>query len=331
MPPTRPASRIEQRARRSWRALTGCLAALAVTVTLAAGSAGPAGAEPATEPTSGPARFAAGFQHGSVKVEGGTLHYVRGGSGPPLLLVHGWPETWWAWHKVMPALARRHTVIAVDLPGLGDSTAPAGGYDKATTAKRLREAVHKLGYRKIGILAHDLGVSIAHPYARDFPDEVSRLAVLESPLPGFGLDALYSVTWHIEFNQMPKPVPEQIVDNDDVRPFYGSIYDGTRHPEAVDRERYFRAYADPADRSAGFEYYRAFGADAADNRANAARRLRMPVLAMGGQYAMQGLVAQSFRNVADDVREVIAPDSGHFIPEENPAFLTEQALAFFAS
>ncbi|KAB2340600.1 alpha/beta fold hydrolase [Actinomadura rudentiformis] len=316
--------------KRLWRAVTSVLAALAVTLSLAAGSAG---AEPAGsgEPTSGPARFADGFQHGKVQVNGSVIHYVRGGSGPPLVLIHGWPETWWAWHKVMPALARKHTVIAVDLPGLGDSTAPPSGYDKATTALRIREAVRKLGFTNVGIVAHDMGVSIAYPWARDHPGEVSRIAVMESPLPGFGLDDLNAFTWHIEFNQMRKPVPEQIVDNDDVKPFYGSIYDATRHPDAIDRERYYQAYVDPADRSAGFDYYRAFTADAADNRANASKRLRMPVLAMGGQYSMQSLVAQSFRNVADDVREVIAPDSGHFIPEENPKFTTDQVLAFFSS
>ncbi|WP_433323293.1 alpha/beta fold hydrolase [Spirillospora sp. CA-294931] len=307
-----------KRLRRPWRAVTSVLAALAVVLSLAAG------ARP-SEPTTG----LDGFQHGKVQVNGSVIHYVRGGSGPPLVLIHGWPETWWTWHKVMPALARKHTVIAVDLPGLGDSTAPSKGYDKATTAQRIREAVRKLGYTKVGIVAHDLGVSIAYPWARDHPGEVSRIAVMEAPLPGFGLDDLYAFTWHIEFNQMRKPIPEQIVDNNDVKRFYGSIYDGTRHPDAIDRDRYYRAYADPADRSAGFDYYRAFTADAADNRAHAGRRLRMPVLAMGGQYSMQSMVAASFRNVADDVREVIAPDAGHFIPEENPRYTTDQVLTFF--
>lgn len=306
--------------------IVACVAVI-MTLVLAGGSA--RAGSGSLEPTSGPARFATGFEQGNVNVDGGTIHYVRGGSGSPLLLIHGWPETWWAWHKVMPSLAREHTVIAVDLPGLGDSSAPPSGYDKATTARRIREAVHKLGFRRVGILAHDVGAQVAYPYARDFPEEVSRLAVLDSSLAGFGLEEdLYPITWHIQFNQMCKPIPEQIVDNDDVKPFYGSIYDSAFNRAAVDRSRYFHSYADPADRSAGFAYYRAIASDVANNHAHAAKRLRMPVLVMGGQHGLGHFVAKSFRNVAD-VDEVIVPGSGHFIPEEKPRFLSDRALRFF--
>ncbi|MBB4698847.1 alpha/beta fold hydrolase [Sphaerisporangium siamense] len=284
----------------------------------------------AAEPSVGRAKFDPSFTHGRVPVDGGVLHYVRGGSGPALVLLHGWPQTWWEWRKVMPALARTHTVIAFDLPGLGGSTVPPGGFDAATTSRRIRQAVHRLGFRQVKILAHDDGALVAYPYARDFPSEVSRLAVLELPLNGFGLEDAYRLSWHFRFNSAPKPLPERIVSTqDDVEAYLGSLFDGAHRPAAIDRREYFRAYADPATRSAAYEYYRAFAANAADNQANASKRLAMPVLAMGAQHVFGAQIAESFRHVADDVREVVAPASGHWIPEENPAFLTDCARLFF--
>jgi pimeloyl-ACP methyl ester carboxylesterase len=158
---------------------------------------------------------------------------------------------------------------------------------------------------------------------------VSRLAVLETPLSGFGLEDAYGLSWHFLFNAAPAPIPERIMDDDDVSTYLGMLFNGARHPAAIDQQTYFRAYSDPAVRTAGYNYYRAFAQDAADNRANAARRLRMPVLAMGSQFVFGPSVAQSFRQVADDVREVIAPDSGHWIAEENPQFLLDCANQFF--
>ncbi|MER6946116.1 alpha/beta hydrolase [Nonomuraea sp. NPDC000554] len=282
------------------------------------------------EPTEGPALFAPGFRHGKVAVEGGVLHYVKGGSGPVIVLLHGWPETWLMWRKVMPELARDHTVIAFDLPGLGDSTVPAGGYDKVTTARRIRQAVNQLGFRQVQIMGHDVGTLVAYPYARDFPTEVTRLAVIEAPLSGFGLEELYGLSWHFRFNSSPAPIPERIMDNEDVSTYLGMIYDASYRKDAIDREPYYLAYSDPAKRSAGYGYYRAFAGDAENNKANAAKRLPMPVLAIGGQYSFGG-IADSFRKVADDVRSAVAPDSGHFVPEENPTFVSACANLFFGT
>ncbi|RCG31580.1 alpha/beta hydrolase [Sphaerisporangium album] len=274
--------------------------------------------------------FDTSFRHGFVPVDGSILHYVRGGSGPPLVLLHGWPQTWWEWHKVMPALARTHTVIAFDLPGLGDSTVPPSGFDAATTARRIRQAVHRLGFQQVKILAHDDGALVAYPYARDHPSEVSRLAVLELPLNGYGLEDAYRLSWHFLFNAAPKPLAERIISTqDDVETYLGSLFAGAQHPDAIDQEEYFRAYSRPATRSAAYEYYRAFAANAADNKANASKKLTMPVMAMGSQYVFGPAVADSFRQVADDVRQVVAPDAGHWIPEENPSFLINCANLFF--
>jgi len=186
------------------------------------------------------------FTQGTVAVEGTTLHYVKGGSGAPLVLLHGWPQTWVEWAPVMPALAQGHTVIAFDLPGLGTSTVPTGGFDKATTAKRIREGVQKLGFTgQISILAHDVGSLVAYPYARDFPTEVSRLAVLETPLSGFGLENFYGISWHLGFNQTAAPVPETIMDNDDVPTYLGWLFSGAHHPDRIPQQTYFDAYSYP--------------------------------------------------------------------------------------
>ncbi|MDH2426876.1 alpha/beta hydrolase [Sphaerisporangium sp. TRM90804] len=325
---TRP-KRTTPVARRLRRAVISTFAALAVALCTTTASAG--AAQTPGEPAQGPASFAPGFTHGKVAVEGGNLHYVRGGSGPAIVLLHGWPETWLMWRPVMPALARDHTVIAFDLPGLGDSAIPSGGYDKATTAKRIREAVHKLGFTQVELLGHDLGVLIAHPYARDFPGEVTRFAVIESPLAGFGLEQLYGLSWHFRFNMSPAPIPEKIMDNADVSTYLGMMYGFSFNREGIDAEAYYRAYASPARRTAGYNYYRAFPADAENNLANASKRLPMPVLAIGGQYSFGTGVADSFRQVADDVRPVVAPDAGHFVPEENPGFVADCANLFFAA
>ncbi|MFC4588778.1 alpha/beta fold hydrolase [Sphaerisporangium corydalis] len=325
--PVRVAAR-GPRARRLWRAAVSLIAAMAA---LFATTAGAGASVTPDEPSSGPARFARGFTHGKVAVDGGVLHYVRGGSGPAIVLLHGWPETWLMWRQVMPELAREHTVIAFDLPGLGDSAIPPGGYDKATTAKRIHQAVGKLGFRQVGLIGHDLGALIAYPYARDFPADVSRFAVIETPLAGFGLEELYGISWHFRFNMSPAPIPETIMDNDDVPTYLGMMYNFSHQGAGIDREAYYRAYSSPARRTAGYEYYRAFAADAVNNQANASTRLAMPVLAIGGQYSFGTGVGGSFSQVADDVRTVVAPDSGHYVPEENPRFMSDCANLFFAA
>jgi pimeloyl-ACP methyl ester carboxylesterase len=283
------------------------------------------------EPAIGPAKFAPGFTHGQVAIDGGTIHYVKSGHGPVLLLLHGWPETWWEFHKIMPALAEDHTVIAMDLPGLGGSSIWPDGYDKVTAAERIREAVHRLGYNRIEILAHDLGVSVSYPYVRDHPTEVTRYAVLDAPLAGFGLDDLVAQTWHIKFNEQPYPLTEQLIDNDDVPAYLNYLFTFSFNSAAIDRRTFFRAYADPARRSAGYKYYRAVPADTVNNTTNAqTRRLRQPVLAMGSQYTLGPAVGAWFSALADDVHPVVAPNSGHYIPEENPDFLAACTRIFFA-
>ncbi len=310
--------------RRATRVLVAAAVALLVVGTgaTAARPSGPADDGPPDLP---------GFQHGWVNVDDARIHYATGGSGPPMLLLHGWAQTWWIWRHVAPELAKDHTIIAVDLPGLGDSTAPADGYDFKTTAARVREVVHSLGYDRIDILAHDIGSSTVYRYARDFPDEVRKLFVSETMLPGFGAEEDYGNAWHYRFLQSPEPVPENIVDEEDVPTFYNYFYDGAaRYPDRIAKEEFLAQQSDPAERHVANEYYRAFPEDTEQNREDIEQNiLKMPVLAMGAQYAFAERVAQVYNRVADDVRGVVAPDSGRWIPEENPEFVVGCARLFF--
>jgi pimeloyl-ACP methyl ester carboxylesterase len=308
--------------------------ALVTAVTMATvGAASPAVARTQQaahlEPTSGPATFDRSFVHGQVAVDGAVLHYVRGGSGPPLVLLHGWPQTWWAFHKVMPELARRHTVVALDLPGLGDSTVPANGYDKDTLARRLHQAVSRLGLHRVDILAHDTGADAAYPYARLFPTDVNRVVVIDAPLSGFGLENFYGVSYHFRFNMLPEGSPETVVDDNDVEAYLNPLYNGEHVAGAVDRPVYFRAYRSADHRHAGYEYYRAFPTDIANNQANAAQKVTAPILAIGGEFTFGLFVGQSFSQVATNVHSVVAPGSAHFVPEEVPQFLLNCVALFY--
>jgi alpha-beta hydrolase superfamily lysophospholipase len=126
------------------------------------------------------------FSHHMAVVNGIQIHYVIGGHGLPVVLLHGWPETWYEWHKVMPALAKKYTVIVPDLRGLGDSSKPLTGYDGKTTAEDIHQLVSQLGFKDIFLVGHDWGVQVAYSYAAAHPNEVRRLVILDIPVPGIG-------------------------------------------------------------------------------------------------------------------------------------------------
>jgi hypothetical protein len=149
------------------------------------------------------------FSHHMASVNGIQLHYVIGGQGDPVVLLHGWPETWYAWHKVMPALAKNYTVIAPDLRGLGDSSKPPTGYDTKTVAEDIHQLVTQLGFKTIFLVGHDIGTVVAYPYAAAHPSEVKRLVVWEAPIPGFAIPERPPAWWVI-FHQTPD-VPEALV------------------------------------------------------------------------------------------------------------------------
>jgi pimeloyl-ACP methyl ester carboxylesterase len=269
------------------------------------------------------------FSHHTAEVNGIRMHYVIGGQGDPVVLLHGWPQTWYEWHKVMPALAKNYTVIAPDLRGLGDSSKPLSGYDGNTTAEDIYQLLSKLGLdQKIYLVGHDVGVLTAYSYAASHPNNVSKLVILDvPPLPPPGFEAC---CWWFSFHQTPD-IPEMLTAGKE-REYLSWFYKFAYNPEAItedDIDRYVASYSAPGGMRAGFEYYRAFPITLEQNREHANVKLPMPVLALGGEYSFGNAALTSMKSLATDVRGGIVPFSGHWIAEEQPEFLLEQLSSFF--
>ncbi len=275
------------------------------------------------------------FSDRYVEANGLRQHVVVGGEGPPLLLVHGWPENWYAWRLVMPQLARHFTVIAPDQRGIGLTGKPRTGYDTATLAKDLAALMDELGHERFSLVGHDTGMIIAYALAADFPERVERVAFAEVPGPPgvvpppplFVPEPLNNRLWHIPFNRVDDPLVEQLVTGkEDV--FYGyefAVQGGGVSEEAMDY--YVRLLSDPESLTGSFGFYRAWDDTLAQNEKRAKTKLTMPVLGIGGADSWGPAVADSFKGVATDVRGTVIPDAGHWLAEQAPdallAALTE--------
>lgn len=262
------------------------------------------------------------------------IHYVTAGSGPPLVLLHGWPQTWYTWRDVISRLSEYYFIVAPDLRGLGDSSRPIDGYDKRTIANDVWRLVRgDVGLTSFYLAGHDWGGPVAYALAAAHPDAVRRLAILDVTIPGDGT-ANFSQSgrrWHHGFHQT-RDLPEALViGREDVYlEWFFRNFGAT--PAAISQEdiaEYLRTYRMPGALQAGFEYYRALERDAADNQDNP--KLDMPVLALGGACSWgRGLqVIESLKRVAHDVRGGVVEDAGHWIPEEQPERLAGEFLAFF--
>ena len=270
------------------------------------------------------------FSHHMASVNGIQLHYVIGGHGDPIVLLHGWPQTWYEWRHVMPALAKNYTVIAPDLRGLGDSSKPLTGYDGKTTAEDIHQLVSQLRFRDIFLVGHDFGVQVAYSYAAAHPNEVRRLVILDVPIAGIGLGQNITGLWWAQFH-MVRDIPEMLVEGHE-REYLTWFYRYTCNPAAITKEdidEYVSHYSAPGGMRAGFEYYRALFDDIKQNKEYSRVKLPMPVLALGGKCSFGSAALDSMRLLATNVSGGIVPDSGHWIPEERPSFLTEQLFAFF--
>jgi pimeloyl-ACP methyl ester carboxylesterase len=279
------------------------------------------------------------FSHHTANVNGIQLHYVMGGHGDPIVLLHGWPETWYAWHKVMPALAKNYTVIAPDLRGLGDSSKPPSGYDGKTVAEDIHQLVTQLGFKSIYLVGHDIGVFVAYPYAAAHPTEVKGLAVWEAPIPGFFVPGNPPLWW-VLFHQTPD-VPETLVQGREL-PYLSWFYQHLAYdPAAITQEainEYVSHYSVPGGMRAGFEYYRAIPQDAMQNQNYSKTNLTMPVLTLQGGYipVFGGNITMSsieygMKQLAQNVTSITVPNSGHWIAEEQPVFLAKLLNTFFSS
>ncbi len=267
------------------------------------------------------------------------LHYVTAGGGErTVLLLHGFPQTWWEWRGVMPGLvAAGFRVVAPDYRGAGHSSRPPGGYDKRTMAADLRALVrqHLRIEGPVAIAGHDIGLMVAYAYAQAYRGEVSHLAALDAPLPGTSaFDRLRADprVWHFAFHGA-RDVPEMLVagrERQYLRAFFDARIFDPRAVGEADLDVYAAAYAAPGAMRAGFELYRAFDQDAEDNRAALRQngKLAIPVLAAGGATSTSGPIVEAMmREVADEVVGLRVSGSAHWVAEENPAAVTAGLLA----
>ena len=273
------------------------------------------------------------FSHHMASVNGIQIHYVIGGQGDPIVLLHGWPQTWYEWRHVMPALAKNYTVIAPDLRGLGDSSKPTTGYDGKTVAEDIHQLVAQLGFKDSFLVGHDLGVLVAFSYAAAHTSEVRRLVILDVPITGFGPALNSTRLWHIPFH-MVQDIPETLVEGKE-REYLTWFYSNySYNPAAITKEdidEYVSHYSAPGGMRAGFEYYRAFPIDAEQIKEYSKVKLPMPVLALGGENSFGTAPLVSMQSISTNVRGGIVPLSGHWIAEENPKFLIEQLFNFFGN
>lgn len=272
------------------------------------------------------------FKHQTAEVNGVRIHYVIGGKGEAVVLLHGFPQTWYEWHKVMPALAAKYTVIAPDLRGLGESSRPAPNYEAQSVGEDIHQLVQKLGFKQINLVAHDIAGAAAYAYAVQYPQEIRRLVFLETLIPGFDADMTGEIGnyWHMGFHMTPN-LPEQLIIGKE-REYLNYFFRNFAYSEDAiteDISQYVRAYSAPGAMHAAFEYYRAMPKDAEQFKRDFKEKLKMPILALGSEKVLRDLPLKSLRMVAEDVRGGTMPRCGHWLASECLDDLTQQLLTFF--
>jgi pimeloyl-ACP methyl ester carboxylesterase len=267
-----------------------------------------------------------------ANVNGTRLHYLVAGKGDPVVLLHGYAETSHMWLPLMPKLAANRTVIAVDLRGAGQSATPADGYTKAAMAQDIHTLTQKLGYERIRIVGHDIGLMVAYAFAAQYPSEVDRIVLMDAFLPGVGKwrDVwLMRDLWHFHFYGK---TPLALVHGREriyFEHFWNDFAANPAHsvPER-DRRFYAKAYGRPGGMGAGFEYFRAFEKDAEDFARFAQKPLPMPMLVLTGEKASGEFLIEQGRLVATNVEGVVIRGSGHWLMEEAPEQVIPKLVEF---
>jgi len=277
-----------------------------------------------------PAQPPSNFKSEVADVNGLRIHYVAGGSGEPLLLIHGFGQNWYMWNRLLPELSKHFTVIAPDLPGLGESDKPDTGYTKKQLAQDLHGLVKQLGYNKVHVVGHDIGLMVAYAYAAQFGDEVVKVALLDALLPG--VEPVWSEVrakaWWFGFFAMPASA--DVVAGKERQfltgfwPVVGHIHDAFTRDEA---DEFIRAYSTPKSTYGAFHWFAAFDEDALDNKVFMKQRLKMPLLAMGSEYG-GSFLPDHCKLVAEHVTSSIIKGAGHWIVQENTPQVQHDLLAF---
>ncbi len=268
-----------------------------------------------------------------AKIDNVQLHYLTAGHGPAVILLHGYTQTSRMWRPIIPLLAEKFTVIAPDLPGIGDSSIPPDNkIDMITAAKQIHDLVRSLKIDKARVVGHDIGLMVAYAYAAQFPDETEKLAVMDAFLPGVsGWEPIYNAPniWHFRFNG---EYPEKLVQGREriyFEYFWNILAADKTHsiPEA-DRKAYTEAYSRPGRMHAGWAYFASWPQLAKDFAQLSRTKLTMPVLSIGGEKSLGNELAAQMKLVANDVTVVVLPNTGHWISEERPKETTDALTRF---
>src|ERR1700730_2126964 len=268
----------------------------------------------------------------TATADGVKLHYLVSGSGPPVILLHGYAETSRMWRPLIPRLAEKFTVIAPDLPGIGDSEIPRDGLDMKTAAARIHALARSLGIEKARVVGHDIGLMVAYAYAAQFPAETEKLVLMDAFLPGVaGWEAIYNNPgiWHFRFNG---PTPEKLVEGRERIYFEHFWNDFAADKNRSIPEAYRKAYTAASSRAgrmrAGWAYFVSFQKAARDFALLAETKLTMPVLAIGGEKANGEALGEQAKLVASDVTVVVLKNTGHWILEERPQETMDALVKF---
>ncbi|HWX15530.1 MAG TPA: alpha/beta hydrolase [Chthoniobacterales bacterium] len=268
----------------------------------------------------------------TAEIDGVHLHYLTAGQGPAVILLHGFAQTSRMWKPIIPLLAERFTVIAPDLPGIGDSGIPANGLDMKTSAIRIHALARSLGVEKARVVGHDIGLMVAYAYAAQFPAEVEKLVVMDAFLPGVaGWEPIYNDPniWHFRFHG---PTPEALVKGREriyFEYFWNDLAaDKTRSIPEADRKAYAEAYSKPGRMRAAWAYFASWPELAKDFAQLSQTKLTMPVLSIGGDKSLGNQLAQEMKLVAADVTVVVLKDTGHWVLEERPRETTDALVKF---
>ena len=268
----------------------------------------------------------------NAQVDDFELHYLTAGRGPDVFLLHGYTQTSLMWTPIIPLLAERFTVIAPDLPGIGQSAIPKDGLDMKTAATRIHALAQSLGIKKARVVGHDIGLMVAYAYAAQFPAETEKLVLMDAFLPGVsGWEAIYNNPniWHFRFNG---PTPEALVSGRE-RTYFEYFWndlaaDKTRSLPTPDREAFIAAYSRPGRMHAGWEYFVAWPQTAKDFADLARTELAIPVLTIGGDRSLGDALGQQAKLVASDVTVIVLKDTGHWVLEERPEETTDALTKF---
>src|SRR5262245_54620420 len=265
-------------------------------------------------------------------VDGVKIHYLSSGSGAPVILLHGYTQTSRMWRPIIPLLTERFMVIAPDLPGIGDSSIPAGGLDMKTAAIRIHALARSLGVHRATVVGHDIGLMVAYAYAAQFPMETEKLAVMDAFLPGVAeWEGAYNspAIWHFRFNG---PTPEALVRGRE-RTYFEHFWnmfaaDKTRSLPEADRQAYAAAYSRPGRMAAGWAYFVSFQQAAKDFERLSRTKLIMPVLSIGGEKANGALLGRQIGIVAVNTNSITLPNTGHWVMEESPQATMDALVSF---